>query len=157
MRKMITMATLLMVSSAQTWGVTPEQIFSDKLEESRGNKKGLTVRKGTIKALIDNVLYLNSTLGKRNLKMNSKEKKKIQQTITDIQESISLLEDVYIFDVFPAEDWFESAARPGNIMVGILYLKKYPEQISPSLKEKLKGLINQNIHPVLQTELESII
>lgn len=156
MRKMITVATLLMVSSAQTWGVTPEQIFSEELQESHGNKKGLTVRKGTIKALIDNVLYLNNILEKNNSKMISEEELKIQQTIKDIQESIPLLEDVFIFDVFPAEDWFESVERPGNIMVGILYLKKYPEQINPSLKKKIKGLINQNLHPVLRTELGSI-
>lgn len=155
MQKILPMTALLSISSAQTWGVTPEGIFADGLQESPGNKTGIVVRKGTIKALIDNVILLNKEIGKGSNKLDPRND--LKQTVRDIKEAIPLLEDVFVFDVFPIEDWFDSADRAGNVMVGVFYLKEYPEKLTQSLRDKMEKMLKQDLHPVLRMELETFI
>lgn len=130
-----------MISRAQTWGATPEEIFAKGLQESPGNKKGKIVRKGTIKALIDNVVLLNKELG--GISSNIESKMNIKQTMNDMEEAITLLDEVFVFDVFPAENWFDSAERPGNILVGICYLKEYPDKLTQPLRTHINNMLTK--------------
>lgn len=155
MRKLLPIAAIMLIASTQGWGVSPEEIFEKRLEESPGQRKGIIVRKGTIKALIDNVILLNKDLVTPSTELE--QKNDLIQTIEDIKEAIHLVEEIFMFDVFSVMDWFDSPKRPGNILVGVFYLKANPEKITQELKNQMRDILMQDIHPLLRTEINSII
>lgn len=148
MKKYILMTALLVHTGTAVIATTPEEFFPNGLESNAN--KGREVRKGTIKALIENALYLDVHL-KKDIS-----DQKVLSSIKDIRASIKDLNAVGVFETFPAEDWFQYADKPGNMMVGVLYLQQFPDQMTPELKKKLDSL-SKIVSPHLRAEILKLI
>lgn len=148
MKKYILMTALLVQTSTAVVATTAEEIFPNGLESSDNN--GIDVRKGTIKALIENALYLDVHLKK------DVSDEKMLSSIKDIRDAIKGLNAVGVFEVFPPEDWFQDENKPGNIMAGVLYLQQYPDQMTAELKKKL-GSLSKTVSPLLRAEISKLI
>lgn len=148
MKKYVLTMALLMTSISSLRAITPEQILKDGQDSSSQN--GVVTRKGSIKALIDNVLELNTFLSKNG---SSKEAK---VDIEDLRESILGLKSLNVFDVFSVNDWLRNDDRPGQLMVGVLLLQQFPEMMTPEIKDRLSCL-SKKVHPLLKNEIEKLI
>lgn len=148
MKKYLLMTALLVHVGTAVVAATAEDVFANGLQSSAIN--GIEVRKGTIKALIENTLYLNI-----HLKYDDSGDKTLS-SIKDIRDSIQALNAVGVFETFPAADWFQYEDKPGNIMAGVLYLQQFPDQMTSDLKNTLV-LLSKKGSPLLRAEIEKLI
>ena len=148
MKKYLLMTTLLVHTGTAVFATTAEEFFPEGLESSTNN--GVDVRKGTIKALIENALYLDVHL------KNGVSDEKTLSSIKDIRDSIAGVKAVGVFEVFPAIDWFQYEVKPGNMMVGVLYLQQFPDQMTAELQQKLV-LLPKTTSPLLRAEIAKLI
>ncbi|MBA3812896.1 MAG: hypothetical protein H0X26_00145 [Alphaproteobacteria bacterium] len=148
MKKYILMTALLVQAGSATMATTAEQIFEKGLESSA--HQGIEVRKGTIKALIENALYLDAHL------KDGDSDPQVFSCINDIRDSIIGLNAVGVFDTFLAPDWFHDEDKPGNIMAGVLYLQQFPQEMTREIKEKLAHL-SHSVAPLLRAEITKLL
>jgi len=137
----------LFIGASDTMAVTPEQILADGKDTFA--KKGVTIRKGSVAALIMNVQLLNA-------KLKSKETgEHVERIIKDLRAAMPALEAIDVMSVFQASDWFESEARPGNVMVGVLFLQQFPQYLTQPIKEKLRH-ISIRAHSRVKAEIATL-
>ncbi len=148
MKKYILMTALLVQAGSATLATTAEQIFEKGLESSA--HQGIEVRKGTIKALIENALYLDVHL------KNGASDPKVFSCIKDIRDSIIALNAVGVFETFLVPDWFHDEGKPGNIMAGVLYLQQFPKEVTMELKKKLISL-SKKAPSLLRAEITKLL
>jgi len=148
MKKLFLISTFLVSAGTSLLAKTPDQVLVNG-QDSAVHKGGITVRKGAIKALIENVKQLNT-------KLKGREDTSMLALINDIRESIPAHNAIDVFEAFPAGDWFQFEDRPGMVMVGVLYLQQFPDKITGELKERLSKLAKA-AHPLLKHEIEKII
>lgn len=148
MKKIIILQSILMLVNSASMATTPEQILANGQDTSI--RKGIETRKGTIKALIENVIQLNAQLKNENPNQD------VYSLIKDLKDSLPAQNALEISDIFPAEDWFYDEGKPGSFMVGVLYLQQFPHKITKDLKEKLTK-VSKTAHPLLKQEIEKLI
>lgn len=153
MKKRLRIASLLLSSimisqSSLTLAITPEQLLADGQDQI--NQNGLNVRKGSIKALIDNVAELNLHLTDQG---NSEKAKK---AIADLYESMPVQKELRVFEMFPPTEWVTNKDQPGKVMAGVLYLQHYPTELTPLLKPQLLTISN-SAHPLLKAEIQKLL
>jgi len=139
--------TALILQAGTAMATTAEQIFENGLQSSA--HKGIEVRKGTVKSLIENALYLD-----KHLKNHTDPK--VFSSIQDIREAIPGLDAVGIFETFLAEDWLQDENKPGNIMVSVLYLQQFPKELTRALKRRLTSL-SRAVPPLLRNEIAKLL
>lgn len=141
------LASFMLNHSNSTFAITPEQLLADGQDHI--NQNGLTVRKGSIKALIDNVAELNIQLTDKS------DETKAQKAISDLFESMPTQKELKVFEMFPPTEWITNEDHPGKVMAGVLYLQHYPTELSPMLKTKLSK-ISKHAHPLLKREIQKL-
>jgi hypothetical protein len=144
------MSTVLMVTGSAVMAITPNQILADG-QDSSVHKGGVTVRKGTIKALIENVKKLNLDLKKTT----RQDIKTIAAIVNEVRRSIPEHNAIDVFEAFPVEDWLQDETRPGMLMVAVLYLQQFPEKMTPTIKTKIAKL-TKAAHPLLKLEIANL-
>lgn len=145
------MTTGMMVMGSSLMAITPNQVLLDG-QDTAVHKGGVTVRKGTIKALIENVKELNAELKKSR----THDTNTIDVIVNEVRRSIPEHNAIDVFKAFPAEDWLQDESRPGMLMVGILYLQLFPEKMTLTIKTKLAKLIKA-AHPILKREISTLL
>lgn len=153
MKKRLRIASLLLSSlmistSNQTLAITPEQLLADGQDHIAQN--GITARKGSIKALIDNVAELNLHL------TDQKNPEKAKKAIADLFESMPTQKELKVFEMFPPAEWIANKDYPGKVMAGVLYLQHYPAELTPAIKTELITL-SKTAHPLLKAEIQKLI
>jgi hypothetical protein len=153
MKKRLRIASLLLSSlmistSNQTFAITPEQLLADGQDQI--NQNGRTVRKGSIKALIDNVAELNLQLTEQG------DPAKAHKAIADLFESMETQKELKVFEMFPPTEWIQSKDQPGKVMAGVLYLQHYPAELSSLLKSQLIN-ISKSAHSLLKAEIQKLL
>jgi hypothetical protein len=149
MKKFILLGSLLASAGTSVFAKTPNQVLANG-QDSAVHKEGVIVRKGAIKALIENVKQLNVQL------KGNKETPSLLALIKDTRESIPAHNAIDVFEAFPVEDWFRFEDRSGMIMVGVFYLQQFPVKMTEELKVRLSKL-STTAHPLLKQEIEKLI
>lgn len=94
-------------------------------------------RKGTVGATLSNIALLNKALVET---MTAEDKKYIQEVLENVRTLIPSLKVIGIFDVFNIEEWVSAPSQPGRVMVALLYLQRYPDALTPGIKNHLEAL-----------------
>ncbi|KAB2832319.1 MAG: hypothetical protein F9K49_08305, partial [Caedimonadaceae bacterium] len=97
-------------------------------------------RKGTVAATLNNVALLNTLLSEKS---SSSDSTKVQEIIEAITSLIPSLRVIGVFDLFTPEEWLSSETQPGRVLVTVLYLQKYPQDINSNIKKRLLQILNQ--------------
>ncbi len=148
MKKSVLVISLFIGASGNIMAVTPEQILADGKDTFA--KKGVTIRKGSVAALIMNVQLLNVELKAHE------SSDKVEGAIKDLREAIPALEAIDVMNVFQVSDWFESEERPGNVMVGVLFLQQFPQYLTQPIRERLRH-ISVKAHSRVKAEIATLI
>lgn len=107
-------------------------------------------RKGTVAATLNNIALLNTLLSE---KVSSSDSSKIQGIIEAITLLVPSLRVVGIFDLFTPEEWLSSETQPGRVLAAVLYLQKYPQDVTPKIKKRLLQIQNQTKIKVLSESI----
>lgn len=94
-------------------------------------------RKGTVGATLNNIALLNRLMV--DVK-KAEDEKYIQEILASVKTLIPSLKVIGVFDVFNLEEWVRTTEQPGRVMVALLYLQKYPEALTPGIKNHLEAL-----------------
>jgi hypothetical protein len=148
MKKSLLIMSLMVGTSNLASAVTPEQILADGIDAS--NTNGVVLRKGSIGAFINNVMYLNDHLKQPG------SSDAVLKAIKDMRDAMPVQHSQDLFKVFSINDWFESEDKPGTVMAGVLFLQQFPAHYTPEVKERLVQL-SKKVHPLLKTELTKLI
>lgn len=123
---------------------TPESVLPSGIDNTVSTnpytgESGPT-RKGTVAATLNNVALLNTFLSEKSSHSDST---KVQEIIEAITSLIPSLRVIGVFDLFTPEEWLSSEAQPGRVLVTVLYLQKYPQDINSKIKKRLLQILNQ--------------
>lgn len=122
--------------------VTPEHILPAGVDTTLSvnpyTGESGQVRKGTVAATINNIAILNRLL-QEPLTLQTREN--IEKTVKEIQGLLSSLRMVGMFDIFSPLEWISASSQPGRVLAIVLYMEKFPEKLTPEIKEQL-GKVN---------------
>lgn len=145
------LASLVLFS--QIDGLQPQDILNDTANETK-TESGMVVRKGTIYATILNIRQFDKLIKEEDSPEKTKE---IEIIIQDIKSVIPALESVKMFELFSLEEWI--AYTPGNegrVLVGLLYLQKFPEEASVKIINALKDIFSESSKTLQQEILNTL-
>ncbi len=108
-------------------------------------------RKGTVAAALNNIALLNTLLSEQ---ISSADLTKVRQLNEVITTLIPSLRFIGVFDLFSPDEWLSSETQPGRVLAVVLYLQKYPQEITPQLKKRLLQIQHQTKVEILS---ESIV
>lgn len=111
-------------------------------------------RKGTVAATLNNVALLNKLLPSSK---TIEEKKQIEDLVAAIDSLISSLRVVGIFDMFTVNEWLSSPNQSGRTMAAVLYLKKYPKEITPEVKRTLVRIEKSTKIKLLKDNIQELL
>lgn len=94
-------------------------------------------RKGTVGATLINIALLNKALAET---MTAEDEKYIQEVLENVRTLIPSLKVIGMFDVFNIEEWVSAPSQPGRVMVALLYVQRYPDALTPRIKNHLEVL-----------------
>ena len=132
---------------------TPESLLPDGMDSSLSvnpyTGEALEVRKGTVAATLNNVAELNGLLhsGARQL---------IQDSEAVLTPLLASLRGVGMFHLFEPEAWIGKGEQPGRVLIAVLYLEKYPDALTPSVRKQLKS-VRKKAPPYLKERINSIL
>lgn len=142
------------IENLQNKAFTPERILPAGVDSSISTNpytgESGPARKGIIAATLNNVALLNTLLSE---KPSSSDSTKVQEIIEAINSLIPSLRVVGVFDLFTPEEWLLSETQPGRVLVAVLYLQKYPQNITPAIKKHLLLIQNQTKIKVLSESI----
>ena len=99
----------------------PSDILSDDAS-SIAMPDGTVARKGTIKAMIDNITLLDALLTQP---LDTTAHQQLNETITIIDELIPALKSLGLFEFFTIHDWLGDPTQKGLILVALRYLRQF--------------------------------
>lgn len=141
--------------NSQKEAFTPESILPTGVDNTISTNpytgESGSARKGTVAATLNNIALLNTLLSE---KISSNDPTKIQEIIEAITSLIPSLRVVGVFDLFTPEEWLSSDTQPGRVLAAVLYLQKYPQDITSKIKKRLLQIQNQTKIKILS---ESIV
>lgn len=112
-------------------------------------------RKGTVGATLDNIHTLNHLLNNTPSNENTQ---KIQAIMKVQAALIPSLKIIGLFDFFNASEWLMHAKeQPGRCLIGLIYLQKNPEKMTPEVKKILNQLKTKSQNDYLQIQLKKMI
>lgn len=112
------------------------------------------VRKGTVAATLNNIALLNQKLSK---KASKEEIEKIDDIIDAIKSLLPSLRVIGVFDLFTKEEWISSDNQPGRVMAGVLYLQRYPQEVTEHIKKTLIHQAKEYNLKLLSDEINKIV
>lgn len=117
---------------------TPESVLPAGVDSSASvnpyTGESGEARKGTVAATLNNIALLNKLLPGAK---SEEEKKQISDLVAAVDSLMPSLRVVGMFDLFTANEWLSSPNQPGRVMAAVLYLKRYPQEISPEVRRTL--------------------
>jgi hypothetical protein len=142
------------VGNLQKEAFTPERILPAGVDSNISTNpytgESGPARKGIIAATLNNVALLNTLLSE---KLSLNDSTKVQEIIGAITSLIPSLRVVGVFDLFTPEEWLSSETQPGRVLAAVLYLQKYPQVITPTIKKRLLEIQNQTKIKVLSESI----
>lgn len=111
-------------------------------------------RKGIIAATLNNIVLLNKYLSEN---MSATDVEKVQEISQVIESLVPSLRVVGIFDLFNPEEWFSSRTQPGRLFATVLYLQKYPQEMTPNIRKQLENIQKQTKIKVLSELIEKVL
>ncbi len=144
------------VAGDQSTVFTPHKILPDGIDGAISinpytGEQG-PARKGTVAATINNVALLNKVL-----MAETPDEKHIRALADAMKDLIPSLRYIGVFDFFSIEEWVARGDQPGRVFVAVLYLQRYPKELTPALREKLETLQDQTKSPYLVREVETLL
>ena len=147
--------TTIYAVSAQNKAITPytpTSILADGKDSniSINPYTGLKgdVRKGTIAATINNAQLLNKLIDQ-----NAKQQE-LEPIIVEVKKLIPSLHIVGLFNFFSPEEWLSTNEQMGRVLIAILYLQQYPDQLNAHSKELIKTFVaNKFLNINLKNEI----
>lgn len=139
--------------------ITPEKLLADGVDSAvltnpfTGQKS--QVRKGTIAAMLSNASVLNQLL--QQAEHSKEDEKQIIELCTAIKSLIPSLKTTGMFDLFTPFEWLNSKEQLGRVLIVILYLQQYPQEINSNIKTLLENIKNNNIPNVVKLELSKLL
>jgi hypothetical protein len=142
------------IENSQKESFTPERILPAGVDRILSTnpytgESGLA-RKGTIAAMLNNIALLNTLLSE---KISSNDLTKIQEIIKAITSLVPPSRAIGVFDLFTPEEWLSSETQPGRVLAAVLYLQKYPQDITPKIKKRLLQIQSQTTIKVLSESI----
>lgn len=120
---------------------TPEKIlpkgvdFSQSINPFTG--EAAEVRKGTVAATINNVAALNKLLQENP---TPETRTNIEQISKEVCSLLISLRVVGLFDIFSPLEWMSTSSQPGRILIAVLYIEKFPENLTPQIIQQLERI-----------------
>jgi hypothetical protein len=113
------------------------------------------IRKGTIGATIMNTHELNQLLTNAPSKQNDA---LVNNIIKEHQSLLPSLKIVGMFDIFNIQEWIvDPEAQPGRCLLGLLYLKQNPKEMTPDIIKTLIILKEATTNTYLLSMVDSLI
>ncbi len=135
-------------SSPNMAPVLPSQILPDG-QDSITAKDGTVVRKGTVKATIENIKLLNAVF---LTPQGDERREKIQTILKTTDDFIRPLHHIELFEFFTPVEWLQDPCNQGRILIALSYLNQFPNLVTDTIKEKLSELA-----PISQPEVKELI
>lgn len=133
-------------TTAEVKTIRPKDIFPDG-KDSMTAPDGTVMRKGTIKATMENIKILNKLLDGPSSEERAKQ---VEQNLQVVSEFIKPLHNLEVFKFFKPIEWLKNDKNQGRILVAVLYLKNFPEAIAPEVKTRLEDLLKVSTPEVCQ-------
>jgi len=111
-------------------------------------------RTGSVAATMNNIVVLNKLLETPNTPEASAE---IRKVTAEINHLIPSLRVIGIFDFFPPLDWIGKGEQLGRVLAAILYLKQFPDEITPEISTALNKTFVETKSEYLKIELENLL
>lgn len=126
------------VEASQKEAFTPESVLPEGVDTTISTNpytgESGPARKGTVAATLNNIALLNTLFMQEGSSKNQEKERVITQAITSLIPSLRF---IGVFDLFTPDEWLASETQPGRILAVVLYLQKYPQEITPQIKERL--------------------
>ena len=123
---------------------TPETVLPSGVDSTTSTNpytgESGPARKGTVAATLNNIALLNSLLSEQASPENQVKTDKVIEAITSLIPSLRF---IGVFDLFTTEEWLSAKDQPGRVLVAVLYLQKYPQNITPAIKQLLMQIRGQ--------------
>jgi hypothetical protein len=129
---------------------TTEDILPDNQNIIVSN--GTEIRKGTVKATIENIKLLNECFKQPFTKERNTNIKAIMRIMEELIEALHL---VGLFEFFQPLEWLQDSKNKGRIMVALLYLSMHKEQLDEKIRLRVYEL-KKNFEPE-QLDLLSVL
>ncbi|MBY0501051.1 MAG: hypothetical protein K2P93_03505 [Alphaproteobacteria bacterium] len=142
------------IGNIQKEAFTPERILPAGVDSNISTNpytgESGPARKGIIAATLNNVALLNTLLSEKSSISDSTKVQEISETIISLIPSLRV---VGVFDLFTPQEWLSSETQPGRVLAAVLYLQKYPQDITPTIKKRLLQIQNQTKIKVLSESI----
>ncbi|HXF90502.1 MAG TPA: hypothetical protein VNJ29_01075 [Candidatus Nitrosotenuis sp.] len=132
--------------------IHPADILSDDQSITIAGD-GTEIRKGTVKATIENIKILNELFC---LPFTQHRHQKIVEILSVVDELLRPLHHIELFNFFTPLEWLQDTNNQGRILVTLRYLAFFKDRITPEIKHRLYLLdeccqpeVRQNIHELL--------
>ncbi len=137
---------------------TPESVLPKGVDDTMSTNpytgESGKVRKGTIAATLNNVALLNKLLMEEPTLENEAT---IQNIIDTNNALIPSLKAVGMFNLFSVNEWLASNDQLGRALTAVLYLQKYPKEVTPAIKSRLVQILKDNKSQVLSSTIASLL
>jgi hypothetical protein len=147
-----TTAHSTITETPSTTPVRPIDILPDR-QDSQVAEDGTVVRKGTIKSTIDNIQVLNNIF---KLPAGQERQQKLQSVLHVMDELMKPLYHVGAFSFFTPLEWLQDSNNQGRILIALVFLQKFPAEVTAQIKQRLKVLLPQ-CSPEVQQRITDIL
>jgi hypothetical protein len=137
---------------------SPEEILPDGVDNSISvnpyTGESGPARKGTVAATLNNIALLNKILSESSSEKNLSKINPIMEAISSLAGSLKV---IGMFDLFTIEEWIGSDQQPGRILAAVLYLQKYPTEITPEICQRLENIKTSTKSNLLAEEIQKAL
>lgn len=137
---------------------TPESVLPAGVDTALSTNpythESAVARKGTVAATLNNIVLLNQQLLAVPSQENDQKTQKLIEAITALIPSLRV---IGVFNLFTPDEWVRSSGQPGRVLAAILYLQKYPQEVTPSLKQALQDISKNTKIKLLSSEIEKLM
>jgi hypothetical protein len=135
---------------------TPENVLPKGIDKTVSinpyTGESAPVRKGTVAAMLNNVALLNKALAEAPINQA-----KVEELMKANAALISSLRAVGMFHLFLPIEWLASDDQQGRILTAVLYLQKYPKEMTPQVRGRLIQIKNHTKIKVLSDAIEKAL
>lgn len=155
LKKITPVATMAMMASVghATDPVQPSDVLPD--HQNTLEENGVQMRKGSIKATIENINAMNRIL---TMPEGNDRTEKLQAVIKVVQSLIPALDKVGCFSFFTLDEWIQDEQNQGRILVGLLYMEHDPKSVTQTIKDTLTTyLAHGGIAPEVKERIKTVL
>jgi len=94
----------------------------------------MKIRKGTIGTMMKNVALIETN------KDPSKRAQILREIESDVGELVPSLKALGMFEFFTILEWLQNPKREGRVLVGLLYLQQFPDELTREVRARVNEL-----------------